>query len=78
MKPKIGQKVRLKRAAWSNLPPYAPEQAQSWLSAHALTHVSENLGYEDDPIYQVNVDCPLMNQYLLDISMFDLLDPSGK
>ncbi len=69
--PKVGDMVRLKASAWTNLAPRTPEEGASWIKWHRVTYVGENLGYSYDPIWPIYVDCTMMNRYLLDISMFD-------
>ena len=34
----------------------------------------ENLGYEHSPIWNIDVDNPLINKFLLDMSMFEEIE----
>lgn len=71
-KPVVGQRVRLtdKFLAYGYL-----KSREQFRDADDLviTHVGENIGYDHDPIYVIQVDKPSINKFLLDQDCVELI-----
>lgn len=70
--PHVGQRVKLSRVGYASLKPDSPEMCDD-AREMIITGVSGNIGSERDPIYDIQVNKPLINQFMLMQTMFDEL-----
>lgn len=66
-KPHVGQKVKLNRVGFAEL---KLESEEAFEQAKNMTIIGvENLGDAYEPIWSIDVNQPLINQFMLDTSM---------
>lgn len=71
-RPYVGQHVKFNREAYKDLKLDSIEAFEQ--SKHMIiTEVGENIGYDNEPIYVIQVNRPLINRFLLDASMVEPL-----
>lgn len=71
-KPYVGQKVKLSRKGYESL---KLESLEAHEAAKSLTITSvKNIGYPSDPIWDIHVDNPLIDMYMLNQYCFDPLE----
>lgn len=70
---KIGSVVRLKAEEYQYLHLTSPEAFEQAKKMH-ITKIENINGPKDPPIFVIEVAEPLMNQFLLDTSMVELIE----
>lgn len=73
-KPYVGQQVKLSRKGYASLKLESPEAHEA---AKSLTITSvKNVGYQSNPVWDIHVDNPLIDMYMLNQECFDPLESS--
>lgn len=68
-RPYVGQRVRLNDSGYERLHLHSKEAFEQ--STDMKITLVENVGYEHSPVWAIDVDQPLINQFLLDATMVE-------